>query len=377
MVPTTCTSTSAVAEEQPSQSTTEARELQALKDQVHTLKLEKEKLKYENQQLTIKTNQLKATIDTPLHRMILKTTEDYIFFTGIQSYEMFTKLHEFVCPFVRRRWRGTAVLSTRVKRLFKASPKKFGPQRKLSSKDEFLLVLMKLRLGLTNKDLASRFGISVSLVSNLFTSWITAMDKTIGKILVFWPSKEQILASKPQRYRHMPNLVSIIDCSEIFIERPKNMDIQFQTWSDYKHHNTVKYLVSVAPNSAITYISPLYCGRISDKALTIDCGFLDLLDPYSEIMADKGFPIQKECDARRIYLTVPAGRRGAAQMSARELQRSKKVANLRILVEQVIRRMKTFRIIRYEMPISLLPIADKIVHVIAGLCNLNIPIYKV
>ncbi len=59
MVPTTCTSTSAVAEEQPSQSTTEARELQALRDQGRTLKLEKEKLKHEYQQLTIKTNQLK------------------------------------------------------------------------------------------------------------------------------------------------------------------------------------------------------------------------------------------------------------------------------------------------------------------------------
>ena len=52
----------------------------------------------------------------------------------------------------------------------------------------------------------------------------------------------------------------IIDCSEIFIETPKDLRFQAATWSDYKHHNTCEYLVSVAPCYAITYISPVYGG---------------------------------------------------------------------------------------------------------------------
>jgi hypothetical protein len=35
----------------------------------------------------------------------------------------------------------------------------------------------------------------------------------------------------------------IIDCFEIFIDRPSNLLARAETWSNYKHHNTVKYLI--------------------------------------------------------------------------------------------------------------------------------------
>ena len=74
---------------------------------------------------------------------------------------------------------------------------------------------------------------------------------------------------------------------------------------------------------------------MSDVALTVDCGYLDLLDPTDEIMADKGFTLQKECDARSVHLRIPAGKRGAIQMSSRDLVQTKQIANIRILVEQI------------------------------------------
>ena len=61
-------------------------------------------------------------------------------------------------------------------------------------------------------------------------------------ILVFWPSKEQIIATKPDRYKHLADLRGIIDCSEIFIETPKDLNLKAATWSDYKHHKTGKIL---------------------------------------------------------------------------------------------------------------------------------------
>ena len=60
--------------------------------------------------------------------------------------------------------------------------------------------------------------------------------------LVFWPSKEQIIAKKTDRYKHLTDLRAIIDCSEIFIETPKDSNLKAATWSDYKHHNTGKFL---------------------------------------------------------------------------------------------------------------------------------------
>lgn len=38
-----------------------------------------------------------------------------------------------------------------------------------------------------------------------------------------------------------------------------------------------------------------YGGSISDKQLTLDSVCLDLVEPYTEIMVDKGFNIKEEC----------------------------------------------------------------------------------
>ena len=39
----------------------------------------------------------------------------------------------------------------------------------------------------------------------------------------------------------------IIDCAEVFIERPKSISTQAPAWSDYKHHNRLKFLVGINP----------------------------------------------------------------------------------------------------------------------------------
>ena len=50
----------------------------------------------------------------------------------------------------------------------------------------------------------------------------------------------------PQVYRKAGHtkLCVIIDCSEVFIERAEILDTQAVTWSDYKPHNTFKYLIN-------------------------------------------------------------------------------------------------------------------------------------
>lgn len=197
----------------------------------------------------------------------------------------------------------------------------------------------------------------------------------LGKAVV-WPTKEQVICSKPNRFAKLPDLRCIIDCSEIFIETPKDPNLQNATWSNYKHHNTIKFLVAIAPNSAITFLSPMYGGRTSDKEITLDSGFLDKCESYDMIQADKGFNIQEECDACLLSLHVPPGKRGKVQMTCVAVEKTKRIANLRILVEQVIRRLKTFRILSGQLPITLLPCIEKIVCVCASLCNHKVPIYK-
>ena len=97
---------------------------------------------------------------------------------------------------------------------------------------------------------------------------------------------------------------------------------------------------------------------------------------YSTIMADKGFNIEDECLWYDLSLYVPPGKRGTYQMVPSELIKTKKIANTRILVEQVIRQVKTFKMLVNELPISLIRHIDDMLVICCALVNLKPSIFR-
>ena len=93
---------------------------------------------------------------------------------------------------------------------------KSSPARKLTLEQEFLLVLMRLRLGLLVEDLAFRFCVSAGKVSQIIT-WVIILSKEL-KSLIIWPSRARIRSTLPDCFKLLyPNMRTIIDCSEIFL----------------------------------------------------------------------------------------------------------------------------------------------------------------
>lgn len=83
-----------------------------------------------------------------------------------------------------------------------------------------------------------------------------------------------------------------------------------------------------------------------------DSMILIFLEQRDEVMADRRFTISEDLLLRPPKLHVPPGKCGQEQFSKSEVKKTKEIANLRIYVEQAIRRLKTFCLIKNELPIS-------------------------
>ena len=117
-------------------------------------------------------------------------------------------------------------------------------------------------------------------------------------------------------------------------------------------------------------MSNLYSGSISDKDIIKQCGFLDLLESGDVIMADKGFNVQDLLALKETRLFAPPIM-GKGKVPAKATTMTRRVANVRIHVERIIRKLKCFGIVRGVIPLSLKPFASSIIKVCACLVNLG------
>ena len=172
------------------------------------------------------------------------------FYTGLSSWSIFNHLVTFLCT---------------------VCPTLTSIQSKLSPFDSLLLTLMRLQLNLCMEYLAYRFNIGSSTASDIFSRYIDLMYIRL-KFLIKWPSQDVCRANMPQDFKDLYSLTHcIIDCSEIFIERPYSYQARAQTYSNYKKHNTVKFLIGISPCGviSISYLSKCWGGRATDKCITM------------------------------------------------------------------------------------------------------------
>ena len=92
----------------------------------------------------------------------------------------------------------------------------------LSPLNQLFRTLVKLKLNLPVLDLARRFGVSKSLVSKYFITWVCFLYQHLKEI-VWTPSAEQVASMLPCAFPEK--------YPEIFIETPSDLFVQSSTWS--------------------------------------------------------------------------------------------------------------------------------------------------
>uniref|UniRef100_A0A673FQF5 THAP-type domain-containing protein n=1 Tax=Sinocyclocheilus rhinocerous TaxID=307959 RepID=A0A673FQF5_9TELE len=317
-------------------------------DQLQNENIElKRKMASLEKKLESQEKQLQDHMFVSLSDFILNDDKHTHFYTGLPSISVFFTLLTYLTSI----WNASSTI--------------------LTLPEQFLVVLMKLRLGLTHQDLAFRFKVSCGTVSNIFHEWLNVMAKEL-QCLVRWPSRKEIRRNLPTLFKTtgFQKVRCIIDCTEVFTERPTSLQARAITYSHYKSHNTVKFLVGISPTGAITFLSKVWGGRASDKIITKNSGLIGLLEQGDHVMADRGFNFPEYFANKCVRLHVPASTKGRKQLTGLEVTHSRKMSRVRIHVERAIGKLKSFRILRN----TLLCTIDKILIVCAALSNLGKPL---
>ena len=163
----------------------------------------------------------------------------------------------------------------------------------------------------------NQFEISSSTCSSVILKWIDIFYKKFSP-LIKWPDRDVLLETIPMSFRkHFKKVVVVVDCFEVFCEKPKNHLAKGET-SNYNSRNTVKFLIGITPQGVISFISKGRGGRASDEFITENCGILKKLEPGDVVMADQGFNVEEAVGSYGASVTILSFTRGLLQLSGRE-----------------------------------------------------------
>ena len=160
-------------------------------------------LKRENSELTKQIAVVKQALITP--EALMKDDSKVKYFTGLPSYKILKAVFDFVSPCFKTYSRTALPLF-----------------------NQFLMVLVRLRLNMDTDQLSHHYCIHSSNVSRTIRKWIDVLYQRLG-VLIKWPEREELYKTMPKDFRHFGKCIVIIDCFEVFIEQPSSNKPRAQT----------------------------------------------------------------------------------------------------------------------------------------------------
>jgi hypothetical protein len=243
-----------------------------------------------------------------------------------------------------------------------------------------LIVLRKVRMNESYRILGMYLGFSAKTISLYFRSSIATVSACLEQ-LIFRPTREVITENLPQAFRYKYYLTDeIIDAFEFEVDIPNVAFNQCATFSAYKHFNGLKVVVGITPDGYISFVSKCFGGRVSDVEICKKSGYLDSLSKGMVIMADRGFKyLHNQMVMRHCSLVRPPSVQSGTPMTEAQCMQTKEIASLRIHVERLIVRLREYAMISPHARLShhLIPVADYVVKIAAGLTNLCRPLIRV
>ena len=187
----------------------------------------------------------------------------------------------------------------------------------LTKYQHMLLCLIKLRMNYLFRDIAYQLNVSSATVQRYVHSTLDVMYVKLS-FVIRWPERAQLRKYIPMCFRaaYQNKVAVIIEWFELFTEKPSGALNQVQTYSNYmyKHHQTVKYLIGIAPQGMVTFILNGWGGHTSDKHIVEKSGLLNNLLPGDILMSDCGFKISDDVTFYKAKPVIPEFTKGKKQL---------------------------------------------------------------
>ncbi|KAL3053057.1 hypothetical protein OYC64_005561 [Pagothenia borchgrevinki] len=238
--------------------------------------------------------------------------------------------------------------------------------------DQVFMALMKIRQNYPHLHIAQLFHCSTATVSNVVNTMVHLLHKLLFQAMMSTvPSRKKKQNSMPASFHSSAfNCRMIVDCTDIHVAAPSQMDQAKLTYSTYRGMHSFKVLISVAPNGVIHFCSTLFPGSVSDKSIVQQSGILAHLVAGDLILADKGFLISDIVPEGVIVNIPPFLNKG--KITESEVRATREIAKNRIHVERANGRIKDFRILDL-IPSHLRNSANVLVQLCCALVNLQNP----
>ena len=167
------------------------------------------------------------------------STDDCLHYTGLVNFDRFLTVFHSLGPNVhclRSHFRDQSIDS-------------------VQPETAFLLMLVYLRCHYPTTELGRMFCLSEFTVRNVVYTWIKFCAHQWREVN-FWPEKETVDLFCPRDFQlKYKGTRTIVDGTEIPIQKPKNPTAQRASFSTYKNRNTIKVLVGATPGGLVSYVS--------------------------------------------------------------------------------------------------------------------------
>jgi hypothetical protein len=133
----------------------------------------------------------------------------------------------------------------------------------------------------------------------------------------------------------------------------------------------------MAPNGVVSYISSLYGGATTDRAILNMEGpgsLIELLEDGDQVMSDRGFSLDRKFS--HLSLVHPPFLERQPQLSFEKVLQTRIIAQHRIHVERFMGRIKNYKLLNDIIPLKSIHLLDYWFYICAFLTIFDEPLVK-